>query len=64
MMEIKKFFALAEIAEMNKALEDGRFWGTTTLTWQEGKVVLWREEKSVKPSSRRGLKEQLKIHND
>ena len=47
----KENFTLEEIKEMliGIANKSPPFWGETTLLWQDGKTILWREVTTRKP---------------
>ena len=54
-------FSLKEINEMLESLEKIHFWGEVTLIFQNGDIVLYKEDRTVKPGGTMGEQRILKM---
>ena len=53
-MNVEPEFTMGEIIEFLESIKarESPFWGETTVGWQNGKIVWWREAGTKKPSRR------------
>ena len=54
-------FSLKEINEMLESLEKIQFWGEITLTFQNGDIVLYKENRTLKPGGTMGKQYSLSM---